>query len=679
MTKVRRNAKRLSAMVLSIMMVLSMFTVGMITGSAATTADYDSISSVTFNVHKGEVDEQTAEDDSEGHIGNTDGLTGTSADRPADFKGLKDANFKMYKVGDINTTVDGTTNEEKITHAWEYVHAHNVQGKALPPTDQDGLASITINKADFGLYLVEEVTPTPDAVTTNAADFLVYLPMTVQNDNDKQGTMWQTVIDVYPKNLVTLGGAVLTKTINTAAYNEDDLEQQPEFKLVELTSDSEVVIAENIKLANGYTPITLTETARQGKRYVTTTIAQKSGKIAVDGLPVGNYQFVETKAGRIVDDTEDLAMDVTPRKFSVVKGNNVDVVTTGGDDFATITGNKNKLTVELSNDNSRLPEPKKEVQKRDGTWTEGDGGTWSIDLEDVTWKVTADIPADLETYKKYTLTDVIDTRLDFVLTDDSVRVDEGLGLTKNTDYTISYEEASRTLTVDVTESGRKKLGAFPYKEKVFSFDFDTQINSTAVVDEYIDNQAVLHFENSYGISDDRETNIPKVRTGGLSIKKVDGDNEEIPLKGVEFILKDHTGKEIKVKQDSEGHYTADESGSSKVVTDSNGEIFIKGLHYTEGDVSVYTHEGENQYTLTEVKTNNEYQLLIDPVNIVVTDGTYDKLNEIEIKNYKQPKLPFTGGEGTMLFTIAGVIMLGGAACFFILSKKAKKNESESES
>ena len=133
MTKVRRNAKRLSAMVLSIMMVLSMFTVGMITGSAATTADYDSISSVTFNVHKGEVDEQTAEDDSEGHIGNTDGLTGTSADCPADFKGLKDANFKMYKVGDINTTVDGTTNEEKITHAWEYVHAHNVQGKAHEP------------------------------------------------------------------------------------------------------------------------------------------------------------------------------------------------------------------------------------------------------------------------------------------------------------------------------------------------------------------------------------------------------------------------------------------------------------------------------------------------------------------------------------------------------------------
>ena len=668
----KRKAKKISAMLLSLTMILSMFMTGIITGSAASTADYKSISSVTFNIHKGEIDEQTAEDDSEGHIGNTDGLTGTTSDCPADFKGLKDANFKMYKVGDINTTVDGTTNGEKITHAWEYVHAHNVQGKALPPTDQDGLASITINKADFGLYLVEEVTPTPDAVTTTAADFLVYLPMTAQNDNYKEGKEWLTVVDIYPKNLVTLGGAVLTKTINTAEYNEDDLEQQPEFKLVELTSDSEVVIAENIKLANGYTPITLTETARQGKRYVTTTIAQKSGKIAVDGLPVGNYQFVETKAGRLVDDTEDLAMDVTPRKFSVVKGNNVDVVTTGGDDFATITGNKNELTVKLSNDNSRLPEPKKEVQKRDGTWTEGDGGTWAIDLEDVTWKVTADIPADLETYKKYTLTDVIDTRLDFVLTDDSVRVDEGLGLTKNTDYTISYEEGSRTLTVDVTESGRKKLGAFPYKEKVFSFDFDTQINSTAVVDEYIDNQAVLHFENSYGISGDRETNIPKVRTGGLCIKKVDADNREVPLKGIEFILKDHTGKEIKVKQDSEGHYTVDESGSSKVITDSNGEIFIKGLHYTEGDVSVYTHEGENQYTLTEVKTNNGYQLLVDPIKVLVTDGTYDKTNEIEIINYKQPDLPFTGGIGNFVFWLVGALMLGGAVYFFLYSRKEKK-------
>ena len=54
------------------------------------------------------------------------------------------------------------------------------------------------------------------------------MPMTVQNDTSNQGKEWLTQVDVYPKNLVTLGGAVLTKTINTAAYDETALQTQPD-------------------------------------------------------------------------------------------------------------------------------------------------------------------------------------------------------------------------------------------------------------------------------------------------------------------------------------------------------------------------------------------------------------------------------------------------------------------
>lgn len=672
MTKVRKFTKRVGAIMLSAITAMSMLAVaGTSTVSAATTTDYDSIQSVVFNVHKGEYDEQKAEDDSEGKIGNTIGLTGTTADKPSDFKGLKDATFKMYKVGDINTTLSGNTTDEKISSAWNIVNSQSIEGQTLPATDENGLTSVTIPKAEFGLYLVEEVSPAPDAVTTMAADFLVYLPMTAQNETATQGKTWLTQVDVYPKNLVTLGGATLTKTINTAAYDETALETQPEFKLVELKDDgSEVVIAENIALSNGYVAVPLTTTAASDDRYVTVSIAQKGGKIAVDGLPVGNYQFVETKAGRLVGDTEDLAMDVTPRKFSVVKGNNVDVVTSDTDSFATVTGNKNQLTVNLSNDNSRLPEIKKEVQKRDGTWTEGDGGTWSVDIEDVIWKVTSDIPADMESYKNYVITDVIDTRFDFELTDTSVVVDENLGLTKDTDYTISYDETTRTLTVDVTESGREKLGAFEYGTKSFSFEFTTQINETAVVDEYIDNQAKLDYKNSYDLTGDRLTEEPKVRTGGLNILKVDSDTKQ-PLKGVEFTLKDSEGNEVPVKYVSEGYYVADASGSSTVVTNEEGKIYVAGLHYSEGDVSIYTEAGKNMYTLTETKTNNGYQLLTTPFEIGVSEGTYDIANSVTIENVSQPSLPITGGIGTALFSILGIAIIGGSVFFFVSGRKKK--------
>lgn len=679
--------KKVGASFLAAVSALSMLTVGgMSTVSAATTTDYDSIQSVVFNIHKGELDEETSAADNEGKIGNTRGLTGTTADAPANFKGIAGATFKMYKVAGINETIaEDKTDAEKIDEAVRIRDSRNIEGKTLPATNSNGLASITIPRADFGLYLVEEVTPAPDAVTTLSAKFLVYLPMTVQNDTNKQGKEWLTQVDVYPKNLVTLGGAVLTKTINTAAYDETALQTQPEFKLVEIKSDgSEYVIAENIALSNGYKVVPLTATAAADKRFVTTTISQKAGKIAVDGLPTylgdageetANYQFVETKAGRLVGDTKDLAMDTTPRKFSVKRGNNVDVVTANTAAFGTYTGNAAGLTVELSNDNSRTPEIKKEVQKRDGSWTEGDGGTWSIDTEDVIWKVTADIPADMETYKKYTITDKIDSKLDFVLSDTSVVVDKGLGLAKGADYTIAYNQSTRTLTVDVTASGCRKLGAFDYKSKDFVFTITTQINSTAVVDSYINNSAKIDFKNSYDFTGTENTpNNPKVRTGGLNILKVTEDNNQ-PMKGVEFTLKDHTGTAVPVTKVSEGYYVVDAtSKSSTVVTDANGKIFVKGLHYTEGDVSVYTEAGKNQYTLTETKTNNEYQLLTEPVKVVVKAGTYDEANALTIENTHQSPLPLTGGVGTILFTVGGLALIGIAGFLFVASRKRKAQE-----
>ncbi len=675
--KFKEKIKKVGAFLLSAMTLTSILAVsGISSVSAANTKDsYKDITSVTFNIHKGEIDEQTADDDKEEHIGNTNTLTGTTADEPSDFKPLANAQFQMYKIGGINDVLAGKSTDEKIATAWAKINEENIQPMVMPKTDANGLSSITLSKSQFGLYLVEE-TSSPDKVTTLADDFLVYLPMTVQNEDgndNNNGTKWLTQVDVYPKNLVTLGGAVITKTINMSAYKESDLEIQPEFKLVEVLADnSEITIAENIALSDSYTVQPLTSTAFANERYSTVTLAQKAGKIAVDGLPVGNYQFVETKAGRILGDTENLSMDTTPRKFSVTRGNNVDIVTSEIN-FAKISGNKADAIVNLENDNSRLPEPKKEVKKRDGSWTADDGGTWSIDMEDVVWKVSTDIPADISSYKKYTITDVIDTRLDFELTDTSVVVDEALGLEKNTDYTISYDETTRTLKVDVTKSGMTKLSAIPYvaNNKAFNFTFTTQINATAKVDTYIPNQAVFHYTNGYNVSNDDETDIPKVKTGGIRIVKVDAETEK-PLKGVEFTLRDCNGNEVFVTKIANGQYVVDaNSTSSTVVTNANGTILIKGLHYSENDVCVYTESGQNQYTLTEIKTNNNYQLLTDPVKIVVREGTSNVQNAVTIKNVQQIELPLTGGIGTTIFAIVSAVFFAIAGVAITLYRRNK--------
>lgn len=191
MVKFKSIGKKLSAVVLSAVMAVSAMAITG-TASAATVDSYDKVTSVTFNIHKSEVDETTAADDSEGKIGNTAGLTGTTQDAPDNYKGLKDANFAMYKVGDINETFEEyDTNDEKIAEAWRVVKSRNIQAIELNPTDKNGLTSVTLNRSQFGLYLVTEVTPVPDAVTTTAQDFLVYLPMTAQNDSN-QGEAWLT-------------------------------------------------------------------------------------------------------------------------------------------------------------------------------------------------------------------------------------------------------------------------------------------------------------------------------------------------------------------------------------------------------------------------------------------------------------------------------------------------------
>ena len=91
--KLKEKIKKVGAFLLSAMTLTSMLAVsGISSASAVNTADnYKDITSVTFNIHKGEIDEQTADNDKEGYIGNTDNLTGTPADKPSDFKPLANA------------------------------------------------------------------------------------------------------------------------------------------------------------------------------------------------------------------------------------------------------------------------------------------------------------------------------------------------------------------------------------------------------------------------------------------------------------------------------------------------------------------------------------------------------------------------------------------------------------
>ena len=113
---------------------------------------------------------------------------------------------------------------------------------------------------------------------------------------------------------------------------------------------------------------------------------------------------------------------------------------------------------------------------------------------------------------------------------------------------------------------------------------------------------------------------------------------------------------------------ADQS-KGQFVTDENGQILIKGLSL--GD-----------YALRETTTVSGYTLLSKDIEFNLTDtepdGALDNNQNTErnilaktVDNKKGFSMPSTGGMGTYIFTIAGLVIMAGAAFLLIASKKRR--------
>lgn len=215
----------------------------------------------------------------------------------------------------------------------------------------------------------------------------------------------------------------------------------------------------------------------------------------------------------------------------------------------------------------------------------------------------------------------------------------------------------------------------------------------------MENTAYLEYDNDpyddtgYRTITDNEI----VYTYALEITKRDDDGEEVVyLPGAEFTLKRHDPEgTMKFVKESDGIYhvaAQDEANTDvavdRVVSNSEGIIQIKGL-----DVGTYT--------LTEVKAPDGYTLPSNP-NTTITlseggkpdgtldsieadgtkvikgsvgvDGTDDNQGNVGISNSTSDfDLPQTGGIGTVIFTVAGILIMSGAVILLVTASKKKSN------
>lgn len=371
-----------------------------------------------------------------------------------------------------------------------------------------------------------------------------------------------------------------------------------------------------------------------------------NGIIQVDGLPLGTYYAIETEA------PEGYLLDQTPIKFEL------DGTGVISKQFKTFTNDK------------ELKVAKEVITSGDDTGLQ------------YKWKITADVPGKTENLLSYTITDKY-TNLNIT----NIAID---GFTEGSDYTVTNDTATGTFTIVFKEDGIAKLSGSSIEIIVTSDNASTGdvANSAAIAYKYAFNPPAddpnTPDDDIYKVipDPDTDTSYPTEKN-----YPVDPDN---PPAGThdEFTPATITISNVDAndydKELKNGKYEVsrcspyDDDTDTKLVRLENlapGEYTIKQLatesgYYVEEDVT------KNTKTIFIAKDGTVYEgTEANHSNTPLANNTVIFYNDKTVEGFD---LPFTGTTATIVFTIAGIGVMGGALFFFIFFKKRDKDEEDQE-
>ena len=277
----------------------------------------------------------------------------------------------------------------------------------------------------------------------------------------------------------------------------------------------------------------------------------------------------------------------------------------------------------------------------------------------VTFKITSQVPGGEGTLGKYIIRDTMSAGLAFDY--DSVVIkgfaegeepdtDEGAVLTAtvapngDTDGTTV---TGITFTFEDPDTNLKNT----YKTVVITYK--AKITKEAVTLDKVTNEAGLDYKNDAAI--DVDFDLVEVDTYGYQFTKTDAD--ENGLAGAKFKL--YSDEECKNEVDVYGA-DGNQLEDNTIVSGTNGIASFYGL-------------AAGTYYLKEISAPDGYTALTGPVKITVSADSANT-PQIDIVNTKGFTLPTTGGMGTTIFTIGGVILMAGAAVLIIrMNRKEREN------
>ena len=270
-------------------------------------------------------------------------------------------------------------------------------------------------------------------------------------------------------------------------------------------------------------------------------------------------------------------------------------------------------------------------------------------------------------------------------------------------FTVTYDDTANTMTIKMTETGLAEINEATtvYTDSVKRGYSDCSMRITYAATLTADaqmgntdnpNEVVLTWKRTNTTYYDTLKDCCHVYTYGVDVLKQFSDGKG-NIQNVKFNLHNDTDDVYVVADLKDGVYyakgiTSKKADATTFIPNSSGHIIVKGLE-------------DDSYSLTETATDKGYVLLKDAVKIIITtkeNGACDKCGAklltasatvngkdatmtdgnaivpMTVINNPGFDLPKTGGYGTWMFTIGGILLLGTAAFIVVKSRKHKSEQ-----
>lgn len=442
--------------------------------------------------------------------------------------------------------------------------------RTLVGTYPSGTTPITLDQ--HAVYEVVQTTRAP-GYYLNTTVMTIEYPFMV----DGAIALDQTVT-IHPKLSPVLGTVELTKYVdNTATILAGAI-----FDLYEIVDPT------------GVTPDVKVNTAD--------LITDTTGKIKVQDLPEGNYYLIETSAPTpyLFDELQEYPFTVT--------------VDSTGTSLAAIS----PITAQNFTSPTALTHTK--VVNGAGTATLPIGS-------EVTYTITYKLPADIDLFSTYTITDILPASLSY----------ESASISPTAGFTLGYDTTTKTVTANITDFTL----VTPSTDVILTIV--ATINTTATNGSTISNTASLAWDNGLGDSGTVTSDTPTVSVAGAKIQVYVHNGTPSPLAGAQVVLVDSAGNPI--LDGSGNQYTG--------TTDGTG-------YYTYADLPVGT------YYVKQVKATTGYRINETLSEVIVTES---KTYTVDILNYSTTQsYPTTGTFTRYLMYAAGI----GLIIFFVIYRKRRQ-------